>query len=120
MANKKVEQKAIPQGYVRHPRRVLDSKDYCTPECSLSIRTLINRSAQGLPINAKISQHVPLPPDGEDLNDFETGTEEILDVTDAVEHIEKLNADIKHIREQQRKAQEEALKVTNDAPPVTE
>lgn len=70
--------------YKRFPRRKLDNRSITIPDASLSARVLIDRCAKGLPVNARMSRHIPLPIDGMDRNDFETGTEEILDVSDAV------------------------------------
>lgn len=93
--------------YKRHPRRQFTGS-LTVPDSSLDIRVLINRTAKGLPINAKVSKHIPLPPDGMVLEDFDSGMEEITDVTDMVEFADKLNAERKHIAEQRQKALEEA------------
>ena len=103
--------------YRRYPRRVLSKVDYTVPDASLSVRVLIDRMSKGLPVNAKFSKHVPLPPDGDDLNDFEMGTEEITDVTEAVSFIDKIKAEQKYVQEQKQKAIDEASGKT-DAPPT--
>ncbi len=93
--------------YKRHPRRVMSKHSYTIPDASLSVRVLIDRTAKGLPVNAKLSKHIPLPPDGELMNDFDTGTEDICDVTDAVAYVDKIKAEQKYIAEQKQKAIEE-------------
>ena len=100
--------------YIRKPRRKLDTKSITIPDCSLSARVLIDRCAKGLPVNAKMSKHIPLPADGNIDDDWDTGTEEILDVTDAVAFHDKLIAEQKYIQEQKEKARQEAI----EAPPV--
>ena len=90
--------------YVRKPRRKLDTKSITIPDCSLSARVLIDRCAKGLPVNAKMSKHIPLPNDGMVEDDWETGTEEILDVSDAVAFQDKIIAQQKYIQEQKQKS----------------
>ena len=115
---KVVDEKVKEKVYNRYPRRVLSSKDYALPDASLSVRVLIDRVSKGLPVNAKLSKHIPLPPDGDDMNDFEIGSEEVTDVTEAVGLIDKIKADQKYIEEQKRKAIEKESGKT-DVPPVS-
>lgn len=105
------------ESYKRYPRRVLSKKNYCVPDQSLSIRTLIDRVSKGLPVNAKLSKHIPLPQDGQDMNDFVTGTEEIVDVVDAVEHMDRIRSEMKYIQEQKQKQADEAIGKV-ESPPV--
>lgn len=95
--------------YVRKPRRKLDTFSLTIPEASLSVRTLIDRTAKGLPINARLSKHIPLPADGLLPDDFETGTEEILDVTDAVEHSEKIRKELEYIQKKKEEARQQEI-----------
>lgn len=101
--------------FSRRPRRKLDGRSITTPDCSLSIRVLIDRTAKGLPVNARLSKHIALPPDGELLDDFSTGTEEILDVTDAMEHADKIKAEMKHIADEKEKAMQQAIEAPQTA-----
>lgn len=105
--------------YIRRPRRKLDNHSYTIPDASLSVRTLIDRTSRGLPVNARLSKHVPLPQDGGILDDFTSGTEEILDVTDAVQHADKIRAEMKHVAEEREKARKEAIEASQTAPPVS-
>lgn len=105
--------------FARRPRRKLDSRSITIPDSSLSIRVLIDRTAKGLPVNARMSKHISLPPDGELLDDFTTGTEEILDVTDAMEHADKIKAEMKHIAEEKEKAMQQAAEAPTTAPDVS-
>lgn len=100
----------------RRPRRKLDTRSMTIPEASLSIRVLIDRTSKGLPVNARLSKHIPLPADGELMDDYETGTEEILDVTDAVEYADKIRANMQHIADEKEKARKAALEATDPAP----
>lgn len=93
----------------RHPRRDCSGDNITVPNQSISVRTLIDRVSQGLPINAKLRQHIPLPPDGMVADDFDTGTEEILDVTDAVAFADKIKSEQQYIAEQKQKAKDEAM-----------
>ena len=73
------------------------------PCSSVSLRTIIDRSTKGLPINAKLPEHQPLPPDGDNMDDWNTGTEEIIDLVDAQQASEKVKA---YYDEQEKKKQE--------------
>lgn len=87
------------------------------PFMTTSLRSIIDRTSQGLPINSRIAKHEPLPPDGEDLDDFETGTEEYLDHVDVqhlAEDIEKAKQKIdeeckQKVDEARKKAFDEAV-----------
>ena len=61
------------------------SKQHYTsaPDAHRSMRSILDRIARGQNINEMPKEHHVLPPDGEDVNDFETGTEEVLDIVDA-------------------------------------
>lgn len=112
---KKVENET----YKRYPRRVLDKHSITIPEASLSVRTLIDRTAKGKPVNARLSKHVPLPDDGTIQDDFETGTEEIIDIVDAVEYSDKIRDELAYIekqKEEERKKQIELETPSTDAP----
>ena len=89
--------------YYRKPRRTFGAS-ITEPNQCLNIRTIIDRLAQGKPVNTEMRQHVPLPPDGMIEDDFETGTEEITDITDAVALQDDINA---RIAEQNRQAEEQ-------------
>lgn len=104
--------------YKRYPRRKLDPRGITIPESSLNIRVLIDRTAKGLPVNARLSKHVPLPDDGMIDDDFETGTEEILDVTDAVEHADKIRKELEYVAKKKEEAlqQEIGAEVPKTAP----
>ena len=106
--------------YKRYPRRNLSGGSITTPDASLSVRYLIDRTAKGLPVNARLSKHIPLPPDGMLLDDFETGIEEILDVTDAQAFADKLQAQAKYIADEKEKARKQAIEATETAPPVSD
>lgn len=95
--------------FSRFPRRKISKETRTIPDASLSIRTLIDRTAKGLPVNAKLSRHIPLPQDGMILDDFETGTEEILDVTDAVEYVDTIRKQQQYIAEEKEKARQEMM-----------
>lgn len=88
-------------------------KSLHVPQRTTSLRTILDRASAGLPINAKISQHVPLPDDGENLDDFETGTEEYIDLVDVQELDERIKAEEAKKKAKQaeakKKAEEEAL-----------
>lgn len=77
--------------YYRKPRRTF-KQSISEPNQSIQLRTIIDRLANGLPVQTKMREHVPLPPDGELLDDFESGTEEFTDITDVVAMQEELQA----------------------------
>lgn len=104
--------------YRRYPRRDLSKVDICVPEQSLSIRTLINRVSKGQPINAKLNKHIPLPDDGHDINDYETGTEEIVDVTDAEAYASKIRAQQAYIAKQKEEEFKKQSELSQTAPPT--
>lgn len=86
------------------------------PFMTTSLRSILDRTSQGLPINSRIAKHEPLPPDGENLDDFETGTEEYLDHVDVqhlAEDIEKAKQKIDEERKQ--KVDEARKKAFNEA-----
>lgn len=70
---------------------------------AVSLRSILDRVGKGLPCNAKIAQHTPLPPDGDNMEDFDTGTEEYLDLVDVQHLSEKVT---KHYEEQVEKQKE--------------
>ena len=102
--------------YKRRPRRVLDKTNITIPEASLSIRTLIDRTSKGVPVNARLSKHVPLPADGEILDDWDTGTEEIIDVVDAVEHADKIKRDLAYVVKKKEEERQKALGAEEPVP----
>lgn len=75
------------------------------PNCTTSLRSILDRTSQGLPVNTRVAKHTPLPPDGENLEDFETGTAEYLDLVDVQKLDEKQR---EYYAEQKRKQKEEA------------
>lgn len=85
-------------------------KSLHVPQRTTSLRTILDRASAGLPINAKVSQHVPLPDDGSDLEDFETGTEEYIDLVDVQNLDERIKAEEARKVAEQRKAKEKADK----------
>ena len=77
------------------------------PNRTTSLRKILDRASQGLPINTQMAQHEPLPPDGMDLEDFDSGTEEYLDLVD-VQHLdERVKAHHEKAEEEKRKKVEE-------------
>lgn len=99
--NKKIKKRA--------PRRSFAQVcDLCTPDQGISLRRILDRLSQGLPCNATMKKHEPLPPDGEDLEDFDTGTEEYVDINDALPVLEKIEQAEAEVKEAQKKAAEDA------------
>ncbi len=99
----------------KHPRREITGSSITTPNQSISLRTILSRIGNGEPINAKLRKHEPLPPDGEIDDDFETGTREILDLTDVQRIAEELEEkeqqhrdELEKKRQQQREEEFEA------------
>lgn len=88
-------------------------KSLHVPQRTTSLRTILDRASAGLPINAKVTQHVPLPDDGENLDDFDTGTEEYTDLVDVQELDERIKAHeaskVAKQRVAKKKAEEEAF-----------
>ena len=75
---------------MRKHRSFKGVKPIVVPDQCVNIRAVLDRISQGNPINVQLRQHTPLPPDGLDMNDFDTGTEEILDLVDAQEVSERV------------------------------
>ena len=94
-------------------RRDCNSVNLCKPQQATSLRAILDRVSQGLPINAKIAKHTPLPPDGDNPDDFDTGTEEYIDLVDVQhlnERIQKQKADAEKAQAEAReKAKKEAF-----------
>lgn len=103
---------------IRKPRVHRDchsQKPLHVPNATTSLRTILDRTGSGLPVNARVAKHVPLPPDGEDMNDFEKGTEEYLDLVDVQQLDERIKAEQqKKYDEQQKKREEEKQKALDD------
>ena len=102
--------------FSRFPKRKCCGTSITIPDASLSARVLIDRVSEGKPINARMAKHIPLPPDGMIEDDFETGMEDISDVTDAVIYADKIRAEQMHIAKEKEKAIQEQLGAT--PPPV--
>ena len=101
--------KTEKESYKRFPRRKLDKFSLTIPEASLSVRTLIDRTSKGLPVNARLSKHIPLPADGMIDDDWETGTEEILDVVDAEAHADKIRKELAYIENKKEEARQQEI-----------
>lgn len=102
---KKTKAKTAPKPRVKRP---CNSVNLCKPNQSTSLRTILDRVNAGLPINCRVAQHTPLPPDGEDLDDFERGTEEILDLVDAQKTSEKVQQWYDEQKQKQQQQQDDA------------
>lgn len=76
----------MPDGY-KHPREIIDSM------------------RRGTATTGTLHEHKPLPPDGENDDDFDTGTEEYLDIVDGMEAAERYNAKIAELEKQQAELQ---------------
>lgn len=85
---------------MRKHRSFKGVKPIVVPDQCVNIRAVLDRISQGQPINAQLRQHTPLPPDGLNMDDFDTGTEEILDLVDAQEVAER----VEKAQEEQAKA----------------
>ena len=90
----------------RKRRDLYKSPSLFKPNACTSLRVLLDRAVKGLPVNARMSEHVPLPPDGDDLEDYDKGTDEILDLVDAQvvsERYEQYKAELEKKQEEERK-----------------
>lgn len=101
----------------KHSRRDCHSQTAMhVPDMTVSLRTILDRANAGLPMNARVAKHEPLPPDGDNMDDFDKGTEEILDLVDAQrvsERVKKHYDDLE--KERQKKVEEEKQKSFEDA-----
>lgn len=84
------------------------------PDAYVSHRTLLDRIARGQSIVNPPREHSILPFDGDNLDDFETGTEEILDIVDAQRIQEETERVIEEAKEARRKKKEEEDKAELD------
>lgn len=98
-----------------HYRRPCNNQRLFKPNQTVSLRAILNRAMSGLPINAKIARHEPLPPDGDNMEDFTTGTEQILDLVDAQEISETIAQRYADAEKKQREAQEKRRKEEYEA-----
>lgn len=98
--------------YYRKPRRTFN-RSIAEPNQSIQLRTIIDRLANGLPVQTKMREHVPLPPDGELLDDFESGTEEFTDITDVVALQEELQAKFDEQAKERESKQNTMVDVTS-------
>lgn len=87
------------------PLRKFDKGIFIPGKCK-DLRTLINRMVNGQPLNESLAEHQPLPPDGMNADDFDTGTREVLDLIDQQE----LANDVKSFREQKLRERAAAAK----------
>ncbi len=95
-------------------RRDCSKGDLCKPNQTTSLRTILDRVSQGLPINAKIAKHTPLPPDGDNMEDFDTGTEEYIDLVDVQKLDERIKAQKEEAFRKQNEEREKAKKKAFD------
>ena len=89
-------------------RRKCNKVNLCKPNQSTSLRAILDRVSMGLPINAKMAKHTPLPPDGDDMDDFDTGTEEYIDLVDVQQLDERIKEQHFKAEEAQRNARDKA------------
>lgn len=85
--------------YKKSKRRHIDRLGITIPEQSLDLRTVFKRISKNQAINARIRTHVPLPPDGEDEDDYNAGTREILDPVDVLEMVAEIDDRKRKIQE---------------------
>lgn len=90
----------------RHYRRSW-TDDITIPEQTVSLREVLNRTANGQPLNVKIRQHRPLPAVNPSEDDYTTDTEEITDLTDAMSVAQRVTDKMDEMRS---KKQEDARK----------
>lgn len=81
------------------PRRY--TEDLVTIEPRKPLREILNSMLVGDGLEHTIREHKPLEPDGEDPNDFDSGTQEIVDLVDQ-QHLEE---QIEELLDKERKAQ---------------
>lgn len=89
-------------------RREIKGPSLTVPSQSVSLRDIMDRAVKGLPINTKLKEHTPLPPDGASDEDFETGTREYIDLNDVYELQQEIEKKVEE--EQQKKKDEEKEK----------
>lgn len=70
----------------------IPSEECAVEQPRQTLREVVDRMIDGKPISYTLRQHKPLPPDGEDENDFDTGTREINDLVDVFELSEEIAA----------------------------
>lgn len=87
---------------VRTVRR-FDSSECAVEQPNCSLREVVDAMLTGKPVNNNLRTHTPLPPDGEDEEDFEFGTREINDLVD----LQQLSDEIEAKTAEQVKAQAE-------------
>ncbi len=88
-------------------RRVIESQSITKQGLSIPLREFIDRQCQGKAINARMAEHKPLPPDGEDTEDFERGTRQFLDINDVHELNQEIEQFVRDVEDKQAKEQKE-------------
>lgn len=92
-------------------RREIQCDSITTPGLSIPLREFMDRISHGQAVNAKMAEHRPLPPDGEDPEDFDTGTAEYHDLNDVYELQQNIEEAIAAQQKKQADEREEKEKV---------
>lgn len=96
---------------MKHIRKFPESKGVTIPNLSQSLRTVIDNSIKGIPTDVQLRVYSQQNPnDGDDEEDFETGTEVYDDLSDISNLIEKTEREEQERIAEQKKMQEEAAK----------
>lgn len=100
---------------MKHIRKFPESKGVTIPNLSQSLRTVIDNSIKGIPTDVQLRVYSQSNPnDGEDEDDFETGTEVYDDLSDISHLIEKQEREDQQKAAEQQRMAEEAAKAEFD------
>lgn len=91
-------------------RREIKGESLVVPSQSVSLREIMDRASKGLPINKRLSEHKPLPPDGENESDFEIGTREFHDLNDVYDLQQEIEQKVEEAKAKQKADEEEKAK----------
>ena len=83
------------------------TEDLVSVEPRKNLRQILDSMLKGNGMDTTIRKHEPLLPDGENPDDFESGTQEILDLVDQ-QHLEEQIQEFLDSSAKQQKAQTEA------------
>lgn len=99
------------------PKKVIRKfpEELVVEEPKQDLRMILDRMLSDEPTNSNIRYHKPLPPDGDDIVDFDTGTTQLLDLVDQQQYEEELEQHLTAQQKEQQAAAEAKAKAEFDA-----
>ena len=91
------------QHFRKRAKAELLTEDLVSLEPRKNLRQILDSMLKGNSMDTTIRKHEPLLPDGENPDDFESGTQEILDLVDQ-QHLEEQMQEVLDAHAKQQKA----------------